>query len=90
MDINNFANNPIGEMFSIFTDSMGVYFYAGIMLVLAGYATMKGESWYEGAAVCIIISIFFGALLPMYIVFIFAIAAAFSFAAVITQVFILR
>lgn len=90
MNITNFFSNPVTEAFSIYVGTMGVWFYAGIFTVVGVYILMKTESWAAASASFILGAILFSTLLPAYMVFLWAIAAAMSFAFLLVDIFILK
>lgn len=90
MNINNFFSNPIGEAVSAYTGIMGVWFYAAIMAVVGVYILMKTESWHVSSASFILMAVLFSAVLPPYLVFIWAIAAVFSFAFLLIDILVLK
>lgn len=90
MNITEFFNNPIAETFSAYTDVMGVWFYAAMFIAIGGYVLIKTESWAAASGIMILGAILFSAVLPSYIIFIWAIAAAFTFAAILIEVLVLK
>lgn len=90
MDVSHFFSNPVGNAVSSYTGVMGVWFYAVIMVVVGGYVLMKTESWAAASGIFILGAIVFSALLPPYVIFLWAIAAACSFAAILVDVFVLK
>ena len=90
MGLTNFFQNPIGEMFSAWVGLLGVWFYGIIMAVVGIYVLMKIESWYAASASFLFIALLFSALLPMYLIFIWSIAAVFSFAFLLVDILILK
>ena len=90
MDITNFFNNPVGESVQAYTGLMGVWFYAGLMSVVGIYVLMKTESWHAASAVFILMALLFSAVLPAYVIFLWAIAVAFSFTFLLIDVLVLK
>lgn len=90
MNITNFFLNPVSEAFSIYVGVMGVWFYAGVFTVIGIYILMKTESWAAASAAFILGALLFSALLPAYLIFLWAIAAALSFAFLLVDIFILK
>lgn len=90
MDITNFFNNPVGEAISAYTGVLGVWFYGIIMMVVGVYILMKTESWHVASASFIFMAIIFSAVLPPYVVFVWSIAAVFSFAFLLIDILILK
>jgi len=90
MDITNFFSNPVGEAVSAYTGILGVWFYGIIMVVIGVYILMKTESWHVASAGFILMALLFSALLPPYLVFLWAIAAVFSFAFLLIDILILK
>jgi hypothetical protein len=81
----NFYTNPIGQSTIVYTYILGGFFYAIIMFLFVGYTLMKTESWPAASVVAIFIALIFSAVLPAIIIFIWAIACVFVFAAIVTQ-----
>ena len=90
MNISNFFNNPIGESISAYTGILGVWFYGVLMAVIGVYVLMKTESWHAASASFILMALLFSALLPPYLVFLWAIAAVFSFAFLLVDILVLK
>lgn len=90
MDIANFFANPIGNAVAAYTGVMGVWFYGSIMAVTGVYILMKTESGYVASTAFIFMSILFSAILPPYLVFIWAIAAVFCFAFLLLDILVLK
>lgn len=90
MDITNLFSNPIGEVIQAYTGIMGVWFYAAIMSVTGVYVLMKTESWHVASAVFVLMALLFSAVLPAYIIFIWAIAVALSFTFLLIDVLVLK
>lgn len=86
----NFFHNPIGEAVQAYTGLMGIWFYAGLMSVIGIYVLLKTESWQAASAVFIFMAILFSAVLPAYIIFIWAIAVAFSFTFLLIDILVLK
>lgn len=86
----NFFNNPLGEAVQAYTGLMGVWFYAALMSVIGVYVLMKTESWQAASAVFILMALLFSAVLPAYIIFIWAIAVAFSFTFLLIDILVLK
>jgi hypothetical protein len=80
----DFFNNPIGSSTIVYTQVIGGFFYAAIMFLFVAYVLMKTESWPAASVVAIFIALAFTAVLPSIIIFIWAVAAVFVFAAIIT------
>ena len=73
-----------------YTDVLGVYVYAFLMIIVGGYVLMKTESWAAATAVFIFAAILFSAVLPAIIIILFATCAALVFAAILIDVFVLK
>jgi len=89
-DITNFFNNPVGEALQAYTGIMGVWFYAGLMSVTGLYILMKTESWHAASAAFILMALLFSAMLPAYVIFLWAIAVAFSFTFLLIDILVLK
>lgn len=89
-DITNFFNNPVGEVVQTYTGLMGVWFYAGLMSVVGIFVLQKTESWQTCGASFILMALLFSAVLPAYIIFIWAFAVALSFTFLLIDVFVLK
>ena len=90
MNITNFFNNPAAEAVSVYVDTIGVLFYAAIFITFGAYVLIKTESWAAASGIMLFGAILFSAILPAYVIFIFAIAAAFTFAAILVEVLVLK
>ena len=90
MNITNFFTNPIGEALSSYTGVLGVYFYAALMTAIGVYVLIKTESWHAAGAAFILMALLFSALLPAYIIFIWAVAVALSFTFLLIDLLVLK
>jgi hypothetical protein len=90
MDLPNWFNNPVAESLAAYTDVIGIWFYVLLLIIIDGYVLIKTESWGAASIVAIFMAIVFSAILPAYIVYIWAIAAVFSLAAVIVDLIWLK
>lgn len=90
MNLTNWFTNPAAETVAAYTDIIGVFFYIVVLLIVDGYVLIKTESWGAASVASILIAIVFSAILPAIIVFIWAIAAVFSLAAVIVDLIWLK
>jgi len=90
MDPTNFLTNPGAEIMAAYTDVLGVYVYAFLMIIIGGYVLMKTESWAAATAVFIFGAILFAAVLPAIVIILIATCAALVFAAILIDVFVLK
>lgn len=90
MNLTNWFTNPAAETVAVYTDIMGVFFYIFILVIFDGYVLIKTESWGAASVVAVFIALIFSAVLPAYLVFIWAVAAVFSLAAVIVDLIWLK
>jgi hypothetical protein len=90
MDITNFFVNPLGEAVSGYVGIFGAWFYAIIMTVTGVYILIKTESWHTAGAMFILMALLFTALLPAYVIFIWAVAVALSFTFLLIDLLVLK
>ena len=89
-NITNFFNNPATGIVAAYTDVIGVWFYVILLVIIDGYVLIKTESWGAASVVAIFMALIFSAILPAYIVWIWSVAAVFTFAALIVDMIWLK
>jgi hypothetical protein len=82
-----FYSNPAGQAIACYTDVLGGFFFALLMLLFMGYTLMKTESWGATSVIGLLISILFYAVLPQLVILIICVFVLFTFAAIIVDVF---
>lgn len=90
MNITNFFFNPIGETLSAYTDILGMYFYGIVASIIGIYILIKTDSWQSASASFILMALLFSAIIPAYIIFIWAVCVAMSFTFLLIDVFVLK
>ena len=90
MNLTEFFSNPVGFALSSYTDVLGMGFYIFLIVIVDGYVLIKSESWGVASAVAILMAIVFSAIIPAVIGWIWVVMVAFSLAAVIVDVFVLK
>jgi hypothetical protein len=78
-----FYTNPIAQVLACYTDALGMIFYAVILLVVMAIVLLETESWPAASAIGIFIAFVCALILPSYILVIFLVVGAFSFAAMV-------
>jgi uncharacterized membrane protein YccC len=89
-DLLTFFTDMGGFIVSSWINLLGAWFYGIVFTVVGIYILFKTETWYSASAILILMAILFSAVTPPYVIFLWAIVAALSFAMLIVDVVVLK